>query len=291
MKIACIPAYNEEKILPHVIQKVLPYVDKVIVFDDGSNDQTSIVAEKNGAQVISNKINQGYGAAIISFFELARQNNADVMITLDGDGQHDPSQIPQLIDELSKKNVDVVIGSRFVGKNSKTSRYRKAGIKIISSTSNLGTKFKVKDSQSGFRAYSKKAINLIHPTEKGMSVSTEILQKISNNGLKVSEVPVMISYDENSSKQSSVPHGVQVLINTLKYISVKHPIPFFGFPGIVLLVVGFIVGYYFLENYLSTNDLFLGSLFGSIILVLLGSILCATSIILFSMATLMREKQ
>ena len=143
----------------------------------------------------------------------------------------------------------------------------------------------------GRRAYSKKAINLIHPTEKGMSVSTEILQKISNNGLKVSEIPVVISYDENSSKQSSVPQGVQVLINTLKYISVKHPIPFFGFPGIALLVVGFIVGYYFLENYLSTNDLFLGSLFGSIILVLLGSILCATSVILFSMATLMREKQ
>ena len=291
MKVICIPAYNEEKVIGDIVKRSLAYADKVIVCDDGSTDSTAKAAKENGATVISHKKNQGYGAAIITLFDRARQEDADIMVTIDGDGQHNPDQIPLLINTLQENNVDVVIGSRFLDKSSNTPGYRKQGIKIITSAANFGADFKVSDAQSGFRAYSKNAINSIRPTETGMAVSTEILLKISNKGLAVAEVPITISYSGDTSTQSPVPHGIAVLMNTLKFISVKHPIPFYGFPGIVLIIVGSVIGYQFLDAYLNKQVIFLGSLMASIILFLVGTILCVTAVILFSMATLMRERQ
>ena len=126
-----IPAYNEESHIESLIQSARNYVDQIVVCDDGSTDDTASIAKKSGAVVISHKTNQGYGAAIISLFEYARNNNAQIMITLDGDGQHDPKQIPLLLDTLTRHNVDVVIGSRFLNQNTEAPGYRKRGIKII----------------------------------------------------------------------------------------------------------------------------------------------------------------
>lgn len=291
MNLVCIPAYNESNTIEKIVKTSLNYADKVVVCDDGSTDDTAKIARENGALVILHKKNSGYGAAVMTLFDFARENKADIMITIDGDGQHNPDQIPLLISTLQENNVDVVIGSRFLDKNLDTPGYRKRGIKIITSTANFATDFKVSDSQSGFRAYSKKAIDAIHPTETGMAVSTEILLKISNKGLSLAEVPITVSYDGDTSTQSSVPHGVEVLMNTLKFISVKHPIAFYGLPGIALVIIGAILGYQFLNEYLYKHAVFLGSLLASIILFLVGTILCATAIILFSMATLMRERQ
>jgi len=290
LKLVCIPAYNEESYIQDVIEKSLPYADKVIVCDDGSTDDTKNVAKQAGAVVLSHKKNQGYGAAISTLFDYARKENAQIMVTIDGDSQHDPNQIPLLIDALTTHNVDVVIGSRFLDDSTKASGYRKTGIKIITSASNYGTNFKVSDSQSGFRAYSKNAIDAIHPSEQGMSVSTEILLKISNKGLSVAEVSITVSYDGDTSEQHSVPHGISVLMNTLKYVSIKHPIQFYGIPGIVLIISGVILGGIFLDAYLNQQIVFYGSLLASVVLFLLGSILSVTAVILFSMANLMRDR-
>ena len=291
MKLACIPAYNEESSIQDVIKKTLLHVDKVIICDDNSTDKTAKLAKAAGATVISHKKNQGYGSAIITLFDFARKQNADVMITLDADGQHNPKQIPILLDVLTQNNVDVVIGSRFLDNNTNSPSYRKAGIKIITSASNIGTKFKVTDAQSGFRAYSKKAIQQINPTEQGMSVSTEILQKASNKGLTLAEVPISVSYGKDTSEQNPVPHGVSVLMNTIKFVSVKHPLPFYGIPGIVLLIAGIVLGAQFLDAYLNEDTIFYGSLVASAVLFLLGAILSVTAIILYSMAILMKDRQ
>jgi len=290
MKLVGIPAYNEEKTIGDMVKRSLQYSDKVIVVDDGSSDDTASVAKQNGATVISHQKNQGYGAAVITLFDRARQENADILTIIDGDGQHDPGQIPLLVNTLQENNVDVVIGSRFLDDTSGTPGYRKRGIKIITSAANFGADFKVSDAQSGFRAYSKRAIDSIHPTETGMSVSTEILMKISNKGLSVAEVPITVSYNGETSTEHPVPHGITVLMNTLKFVSVKHPIPFYGFPGVALVIIGSMLGYQFLDAYLNKQTIFLGSLMASIILFLVGTILCVTAVILFSMATLIREK-
>ena len=113
MKFACIPAYNEENYISDMVTKSLPHVDRVVVCDDGSTDNTAKVARDAGAVVITQS-NQGYGAAISSLFDYARKENAQIMITLDGDGQHNPNQIPLLVDAITTHNVDVAIGSRFL---------------------------------------------------------------------------------------------------------------------------------------------------------------------------------
>ena len=282
--------YNEESNIENLINLAKNHVDSVIVCDDGSTDNTAKVAQKAGAIVISHKQNKGYGAAIISLFDYARENNADTMITLDGDGQHNPDQIPLLLNTITQHNVDVVIGSRFLNQNTESPGYRQRGIKIITSAANYGADLKVSDSQSGFRAYSKNAIDSIHPTEEGMSVSTEILFKISNKGLSLAEIPITISYDGDTSEHNPISHGISVLANTIKYVSIKHPLKFYGIPGITLIIVGIILGGIFLDAYLHQQTVFYGSLLGSVVMFLLGAILSVTSIILFSMANLIRDR-
>ena len=290
MKLACIPAYNEESQIELLIKSAKKFVDSVVVCDDGSTDNTAKIAKDAGAIVIKHETNQGYGAAIISLFDYARKQNAELMITLDGDGQHDPKQIPLLTETLLQNNVDVVIGSRFLDDSTNVPGYRKRGIKIITSAINYGIDVKVSDSQSGFRAYSKNAIDAIHPTEQGMSISTEILLKISNKGLSLAEVPITVSYDGDTSEHHSVSHGVSVLGNTIKYVSIKHPLKFYGLPGVALILLGIFSGGIFLDAYLNQQTIFYGSLLASVVLFLLGAILSVTSIILFSMANLFREK-
>jgi len=290
LKIVCIPAYNEEIKINDVVKKSLPYADKVIVCDDGSTDDTAALAKKAGAVVISHEKNQGYGATISTLFDYCRKNNAEIMVTLDGDGQHNPDQIPDLINVILKHKVDVVIGSRSLKDDKNLPSYRKTGIKIITSTINSATNLKVTDSQSGFRAYSKEAIDLIHPTESGMAVSTEILVKISNNGLSLAEVPITVSYIGDTSTEHPVTHGTHVIGSTLKYVSIKHPMYFYGIPGILFFISGLIFGISFLDGYLDPNapKILYGLMLGSIISILLGSMMIITSILLFSMANLIR---
>ena len=290
MKIVCIPAYNEEIKINDVVKKSLPYADKVIVCDDGSTDDTAALAKKAGAVVISHEKNQGYGATISTLFDYCRKNNAEIMVTLDGDGQHNPDQIPDLINVILKHKVDVVIGSRSLRDDKNLPSYRKTGIKIITSTINSATNLKVTDSQSGFRAYSKAAIDLIHPTESGMAVSTEILVKISNNGLSMAEVPITVSYIGDTSTEHPVTHGTHVIGSTLKYVSIKHPMYFYGLPGVLLFISGLIMGVSFLDGYLdpAAPKILYGLMLGSIISILLGSMMIITSILLFSMANLIR---
>jgi len=276
------------------LKQLLPIANKPMsqyALEDLKHAGITDVAKQSGAQVISHKKNLGYDVAIATLFEKVKTENPDVMITLDGDGQHDPNQIPNLFNAVLKNDIDVVISSRFLNSKSNSPKYRKTGIRIITKASNIGTKFKITDAQSGFRAYSKKAIQEINPTEKGMSVSTEILQKASNKGFTLAEVPISVSYGKDTSEQNPVPHGVSVLMNTLKFVSVKHPLPFYGFPGIALFIAGLVIGGIFLDAYFNEQTVFFGSLLAAIVLFLLGAILVATLIILFSMGTLMRRNE
>lgn len=260
------------------------------MYDDGSTDKTADAARSAGATVISDAQNRGYGYAIATLFEHARKHDADAMVTIDGDGQHDPRQIPLLVDAMTRHNVDVVIGSRLLSTSSQIPQYRRHGIKIITSASNLGSDIKVSDSQSGFRAYSKNAIAAIRPTSTGMSVSTEILSVLSEDGLSLAEVPITVSYTGNTSTHNPTSHGMSVLASTIKYTSIRHPLPFYGIPGICFLVAGIVISGMFLDAYLTQEIVFFGSLLVGVILVILGAILCVTAIILFSMANLFRNR-
>ncbi|MDI9643824.1 MAG: glycosyltransferase family 2 protein [Candidatus Verstraetearchaeota archaeon] len=246
--VAGIPAHNEEKTIASVILKVKPFVDAIFVCDDGSTDMTAEIAEALGAVVISNPTNMGYGAAISSLFRVAVEIGADVLVTLDADAQHEPRYIPDLVSPIIKNEADLVIGSRFLG-NGHVPYPKKYGIKLINAVVNISSDKKITDTQSGFRAYGRKALDCIMVSEHGMSASTEILLDSSRKGLRISEVPVRITYPEKQSNIRSLTQGMSVVLNTLKLLSIRHPTKIYGIPAAIFMLIGFTFGIWCVQSY------------------------------------------
>lgn len=173
--IAAMPAYNEGHVIAEVIIHCTKHVDKVVVVDDGSSDNTAEIAQSLGAFVVRHAKNLGYGAALRSCFYTAQELGADAMVVIDSDGQHNPDEIPKLLTPL-KQGFDLVIGSRFIKGNGKNvPLYRKIGMKVLDAATYLAGGINATDSQSGFRAYGKKAIEKIQFNGDDMSAGSEIL--------------------------------------------------------------------------------------------------------------------
>ena len=286
--VACLPAFNEESSIAKVIIQTKPLVDKIVVCDDGSEDMTAAIASGLGATVIRHPKREGYGSALATLFQAARESNADIMLTLDADGQHDPSFIPQLVAPIANKTADIVIGSRFLG-GSDVPRVRKFGLKIINDVTSAAGYKDVTDSQSGFRAYGREAIDSLMPVETGMSASTEILLKAKANSLKVAEVPVVIKYEGSSSSEGQLRHGTFVFINTIKYISIEHPLVLFGIPGLILLGIGFYFGGFGLDILYTQGHLPINVALVAIGAILFGFLLITTMLILWVLSSIMKE--
>ena len=213
--VAAVPSYNVEAFVGDVVRRTIEYVDEVVVIDDGSSDRTAEVARTSGALVESHEKNSGYGEAIKSCFEVARTRNADVLVILDGDGQHNPDEVPGIIDPILKGEADIVLGSRFIDGKSDVPRYRRFGIHVITWLFNMGSKTKITDSQSGFRAYGKRCIDSIMLKEKGMSISVEILIKARRKALTFKEVPISCRYHAHSSTMNPLKQGLGVAIKVV----------------------------------------------------------------------------
>lgn len=283
------PAFNEGEKIEGIINEIKNLVDDIIVCNDGSTDSTGIIAQKMGAIVINHKKNLGYGSAINSIFSKAREMEADILITFDADGQHRSKDIQSVIDPIVNDEADIVIGSRFLENEIEMPRYRKLGIKTITSLANISSETKLTDSQSGFRAYNHKSLSEIFLTEKGMGISTEILIKANRKKLRIKEVPIKILYQGKTSTHNPISHGVSVILSTTKFVSTEHPLSFYGIPGLALLVIGLIfVGWtiqYFTEYGVFNPILALVA----IGLTLCGLLCVLTSIILFSLVHIIRE--
>ena len=214
--IAAIPCYNTEHSIGEVVSRATRYVNRVVVIDDGSTDATANTARATGAEVISHGVNKGYGEAIKSCLEAGRTRGANILVTLDGDGQHQPEEIEQVVAPILKDEADIVIGSRFLSNRTNMPAYRRFGIKVITFLFNFGSKVKVEDAQSGFRAYSKKALQSISATRTGMDVSVEIIIKGRATGLRIKEVPISCQYHTRSSTKNPLIHGLGVAFSVVK---------------------------------------------------------------------------
>ena len=286
-----IPAYNEEKNIAKIIIKLKKITDSIIVCDDGSSDMTSEIAKNLGVIVISHKKNMGYGAAIRTIFEKSAEIGSDILVTFDADGQHRIEDVSRVLRPLENSEADIVIGSRFLGKQSNVPNYRKLGIKVITQVTNSSIKTKLTDSQSGFRAYSKQVLSKISLSEIGMGISTEILIKASSGGLRITEVPITILYSGDTSTHNPVSHGTSVLFSTIKFTSIEHPLKFYGIPSVIFLTIGMIftslaVQYYVDVGRLNTDLTLIGA--GTI---LIGIILLISAILLYSLVSVVREKR
>ncbi len=286
-----IPAFNEEKNISEIIKKLKKITDKIIVCDDGSDDSTGKIARELGVLVIRHEKNLGYGAAIRSIFLQARKQKSESLITLDSDGQHRIEDIQTVLEPIKNGQADLVIGSRFLdGDGKNVPAYRKVGIKILTKLANTTLKQNVTDSQSGFRAYGKQMIEEITPSESGMGVSNEILIKASKSGFQIIEVPIVILYDGDTSSQNPISHASSVFMSTLKFISIEHPLKFYGIPGSIFLMIGLIFLVYTIQIFTETRQILLGSAIIGVGSVIFGGIMLMSAILLYSMVNLIRNK-
>ena len=287
-----IPAFNEEKNIAKIIVKLQKVADAIIVCNDGSTDLTREISEKLGVEVINHSKNMGYGAGIRSIFLKASEMDSDILVTFDADGQHRIQDIETVIKPIVKNNADIVIGSRFLkDENSENvPKYRKIGIKAITSITDSVTDLKLTDSQSGFRAYRKNVLKQIIPSDKGMGVSTEILIKASQKKFKVKEVPIKILYEGDTSTHHPVSHGASVIFSTMKYASIEHPLKFYGIPGIIFLAIGLFFIVWTLQSFAETRQIITNISLIGIGSVILGTMLSMSAIMLYSLVSVVRER-
>ena len=284
MKIlACIPAFNEENIIGDVVKKTLSYVDKVIVCDDGSFDNTFNEAKISGAEVIHHSKNLGKGAALKSLFNYARNSNFDVIVTIDGDGQFLAEEITKLVKSIVEEKSDIVIGYRFDDKTEMPS-YRKIGNKILDKITSLASDLPFRDTQSGFRAYSKKAIDLITFQTNGFGADSEILINISKKGLRISEQKVTVIYNtgRKTSTKNPLSHSGEVITSIIELVAIRHPLKYLGILGIIFLIIGIIFSVIIISTFNDTRYFSIPFTLLSMGSLLIGLMLLLMSVLLFS---------
>lgn len=285
------PAYNEEAAIAKTVLGARRHADAVLVVDDGSTDETAAIAEALGAIVVRHETNRGYGGALQTIFSTARKLGAQELVIIDADGQHNPAEVPDLLAELRQGN-DVVIGSRFLNGNDKSvPAYRKVGMKVLDAvTAFAGNGLSITDSQSGFRAYGPRAIEVIHPTGNGMSAGSEILVQASDNRLKVAEVPIQVRYDiAGTSSENPVSHGVSVLMSIVRVISLRRPLLFFGIPGGLFALLGIGAEVYTFSLYYRTAQFHYIIFTGGFAALILGLMLITSGLILYSLVQIIEQ--
>ena len=209
-----IPAYNEAGTIGRVVSEVKEKVSEVVVVDDGSSDQTVSLAKQSGATTLTHFLNRGQGAALQTGIIFALKRGADIIITFDADGQHQTSEIDKIIKPLLLGEVDIVLGSRFLEltDKSKIPLSKRIILKLAVWFTKIYTNLPVTDAHNGFRAFSKKAAELIEIKQDGMAHASEIIEQIKKHNLKFKEVAVSIIYTEYSKQKG------QRLSNSFKII-------------------------------------------------------------------------
>lgn len=279
--VAVIPAFNEEVAIGSVVLLTGEHVDEVIVVDDGSADRTAQVAEMAGARVIRHHRNLGKGAALKTGFEAA---DADVIVTLDADAQHNPAEIPKLVEPILRGEADVVNGSRYLhGRDENTPRYRRVGQKILDRATNISTGLDITDTQSGFRAFSSASIPHFRFRDPGFVVESEMLADAAEAGLRIVEVEVGVRYDVDGSTRNPISHGVSVLLKIIGDLELKRPLYYFTLPGLIIGVTGAILSLMFIRDYITGVSVNMGPTIVAVMLTLFGTFFIFTGIILDSM--------
>ncbi len=288
-----IPAYNEERSIAKVVLDAHRYADVVVVCDDGSSDMTGEIAEKLGATVVRHDKNKGYGAAMQSLFKETKRLDADVLVTLDGDGQHDADKTPLMIQPILDDKADVVVGSRFLDGAQKNGDnglpfYRRLGIKAITKLTTAASKFNVTDAQNGCRAYSRTALEKLSLLENGMGVSVEVLLKAKEQGLRLVEVPLECNYSgvEQPSSRNPVRHGASVVWSLVRLVVEERPLVFLGVPGTIMLAVGMFFGIWMLQIYSVERQIVTNIALASMTFTLMGFFALSTAIMLYAILRL-----
>lgn len=220
MTIAVIPAYNEAARVGNVVRSAIGYVDAVIVVDDGSTDGTEEAAASAGARVVRHVLNGGAGAATMTGIEAARRMGATVVVTLDADEQHDPADIPRLLEPVLRRQADIVFGNRFGarpdGRGNRIPRVRRLFNAIGNLVTLLATGKWVQDSQCGYKALGAQALSQIDLRMSGFEFCTEMVREAVRHNWRIEQVPVKVLYSEYTlAKGQSFGNGVKTALKIL----------------------------------------------------------------------------
>ncbi len=283
--VAVIPAFNEEIAIGSVIARAKQHVDEVLVIDDGSVDKTAQVAELMEATVIRHEQNSGKGVALRTAFHWAMNNQVDILVTLDGDGQHIPDEIPQIVDPILLKEADIVNGARFLdGCCVDVPRYRRMGQEVLTFATNMTSNVNLNDSQSGFRAFSKETFGVFKFKNTGMGVESEMIADAAAAGFSITEIPITCRYDVEGSTFNPVKHGFCVLGSIINQFQRKHPLLYFGVPGFIVFIFGISLAFRTLVIFQTTGEFAIGTSLLAMTCTLLGSFGMLCGLILNSLA-------
>lgn len=286
-----LPAYNEEVSIGSIVLLTRFYADNVIVVDDGSSDRTAEVARKAGAEVIIHEVNQGKGGALKTGFTAAADLGADIIVTMDSDGQHNPVDIPKLVAPIIEGSADMVNGSRYLnGLDKNTPIYRRVGQIILDRFTNMNSGLRITDSQSGFRAFAASTKDIFRFNSQGMTIESEMLADAGKSCLRIKEVEIGVRYDGDCSTVNPIKYFIEVLGKVMKDVETNRPLYYYSVPGFALATVGLYMGVKLLESfYLGVGSVSFGLTFLVIFLALLGVFMTVTGIVMHSMAGVIRQ--
>jgi glycosyltransferase involved in cell wall biosynthesis len=289
--LVCIPAFDEGKIIRKFVQECHKYSASVVVCDDGSTDNTAEEAEAGGAKVIKHWENIGKGAALKSLFKFAKNMNTDIVVTIDGDGQFLPKEIEKITKPILEGKADIVIGYRFEDDNSIPS-YRKFGNKLLDKMTNMASEVSFRDTQSGFRAYSAKAVQQLSFQTDGFGADSEILIDASRKGLKIVEEEVTVIYDTGyeTSTKNPISHSADVVYPLIELIALKSPLKYLGIPGVALTALGIMCTILVLVTFNSTRYFSIPWTLAGIGSIVVGLLLVLMSVVLFSISRAIRRE-
>jgi glycosyltransferase involved in cell wall biosynthesis len=239
----------------------------------------------SGAIVLKHDKNLGKGAALQTLFQKAKDLQADIIVTIDGDGQFLPEEIPILTEPIKIKQFDVVIGNRFLD-TKEMPTYRKAGNKILDKFTKLAANLPFEDTQSGFRAYSKNALEKISFFTNGFGVDSEILIDAVNKDLKITEKNITVIYNtgDKTSTKNPVFHSMGVIASIIELIAINHPLKYLGIPGFILVVIGVIFSIVVLIMFNETRYFSIPSTLLALGSLVLGLMLLLMSVVLYSIS-------
>lgn len=286
--VVVIPAYNEERCIGSVVLKLHQYPVEILVVDDGSRDETALIATAAGARVIRHLRNQGKGVALNTGLQAARQLDPDALVLIDGDGQHLPEQLPALLQPVLSGEADMVVGSRYLEHTSEVPNHRVWGHRLFNLVTAAASGVMTTDSQSGYRAFSPRAMHLLSFSSTGFSVESEMQFLAHEHHLHVVEVPITIRYADKA-KRSVFGQGMSVLNGILRLTGQMRPLLFFGLPGLFVLLAGLGLGVYVVDIYTRFKTLAVGYAILSVMLTIIGMLGLSTGVTLHSMRGLLHE--
>jgi len=248
---AVIPAYNEEKNIAEVISKASKHTDQIIVVNDGSTDNTEKIAKETNAIVRSHIVNKGLGLTIRDAISEAMKLGANVIITIDADGQYDADQIPDLLKPILDGKADLVLGSRFKGTIARMPRLKKFGNKIITLIVRNLMNLDISDAQTGFRAIKREVIEHII-ISADYTYTQEMIIRAAAEGFHIDEVPVNF-YERKHGKSRLIRNPAEYGLNTsmtmLRAYRDYRPMTLFGTIGVAMMLLGTLIGVYIVYEY------------------------------------------